>query len=510
VSGPEAAGGAADVAKAHAAALAGGDAARWPGKMAVRDRVRLLLDEDSWVEDGLLANAGAGDLPADGVLTGVGTVEGRPVAVIAHDFTVKAGSWGALTCEKQIRILERADRDLLPVFYLVDSAGGRLTDQLGFFAGRRGASHIFQLQVRLSGRVPQLCCLMGPSAAGGAYMPAFTDWVGMVAGNASMYLASPRIAEKVTGERTTLEEMGGALMHASVSGCADEVFDADWQVITAARHLLSYLPDSWTGRPRRLEPVEPAQTLWPDGLIPDDPNVGYDIAAVIDRLVDAGSFFEIKARWAEELVVGLGRIGGRTVGLVANQPSVRSGAIFVDSADKAARFISMCDAYNIPLVFLQDVPGFMVGVDVERQGIIRHGAKMITAMASAEVPKLSVVLRKAYAAGFYAMCAPGFEPRATIALPTATIGTMSADASVNAVYANKIAAIEDPDERAAFVAARRAEQEADFTLLRMGSELVVDTVVAPGELRAELLRRLAAADGWTRRDRSRHHVVSPV
>jgi acetyl-CoA carboxylase carboxyltransferase component len=499
-----------EVTAATAAALAGNDPTRWPDKMPVRDRIRLLLDPGSWVEDGLLAAASQPGLPADGVLTGVGTVDGRHVAVIAHDFTVKAGSWGALTCEKQIRILERADRDLLPVYYLVDSAGGRLTDQLGFFAGRRGASHIFQLQIRLSGRVPQICCLMGPSAAGGAYMPAFTDWVGMVDGNASMYLASPRIAEKVTGEKTTLEEMGGAMMHASVSGCADEVFESDWQVISAARLLLSYLPDGWKDRPRRAPAHEPAVSNWPDGLIPADPNVGYDIDAVIDRLVDAGSFFEIKARWAQEMVTGFARLDGETVGIVANQPSVRAGAIFVDSADKAARFISMCDAYNIPLVFLQDVPGFMVGVDVERQGIIRHGAKMVTAMASAEVPKFSVVLRKAYAAGFYAMCAPGFEPRATIALPTAAIGTMSAEASVNAVYANKIAAIDDPDERAAFVAARKVEQEADFTLLRMGSELVIDTVVAPEDLRAELLRRLGAAVGWRRRPPSRHHPISPV
>jgi acetyl-CoA carboxylase carboxyltransferase component len=503
-------GGPEEVAAATAVALAGGDATRWPDKLSVRDRVHLLLDDGSWVEDGLLASATAEGLPADGVLTGVGTVDGRPVVVIAHDFAVKAGSWGALTCEKQIRILERAHRDLLPVFYLVDSAGGRLTDQLGFFAGRRGASHIFGLQVRLSGRVPQICCLMGPSAAGGAYMPAFTDWVGMVEGNASMYLASPRVAEKVTGEKTTLEEMGGAVMHASVSGCADEVFETDWQVVAAARLLLSYLPDRWTDRPPPAPPEEPEQPSWPDGLIPTDPHVGYDMADVIGRLVDGGSFFEIKAAWAREIVTGFGRLGGRTVGIVANQPSVRSGAIFVDSADKATRFISLCDAFNIPLIFLQDVPGFMVGVAVERQGIIRHGAKMITAMASAQVPKFTVVVRKAYAAGFYAMCAPGFGPRATIALPTATIGTMSAEASVNAVYANKIAAIDDADDRAAFVAARKDEQEADFNLLRMGSELVIDTVVAPEALRHELLARLAAADGWTRSPAERHHPVSPV
>jgi acetyl-CoA carboxylase carboxyltransferase component len=340
-------------------------------------------------------------------------------------------------------------------------------------------------------------------------MPAFCDWVGMVAGNASMYLASPRVAEKVTGERTTLEEMGGAMMHASVSGCGDEVFDSDWEAVAAARLLLSYLPDDFRSAPRRHEPVPPERGEW-DGLVPADPNVGYDVRDVIDGIVDGGTFFEIKARWAQEMVVGLARLEGRVVGVVANQPSVRSGAIFVDSADKAARFISLCDAFNIPLVFLQDVPGFMVGVEVERQGIIRHGAKMIVAMASAEVPKYSVVLRKAYAAGYYAMCAPGFEPRATIAIPTATIGPMSADASVNAVYANKIAAISDEEERAAFVAARTAEQQADINLLRMGSALVVDAVVEPDALRGELAARMVDADRWTRTPGRRHHLISPV
>jgi acetyl-CoA carboxylase carboxyltransferase component len=332
----------------------------------------------------------------------------------------------------------------------------------------------------------------------------------MVDGNASMYLASPRVAEKVTGERTTLEEMGGAVMHATVSGCGDEVFRADWEAIAAARLLLSYLPDSWQSAPERTEAVAPEIADWPEGLIPADPNQAYDVLSVILRLVDAGSFFEIKSGWATEMVTGLGRIGGRVVGIVANQPSVRSGAIFVDSADKAARFISLCDAFNIPLVFLQDVPGFMVGVAVERQGIIRHGAKMITAMAGAEVPKYSVVLRKAYAAGYYAMCAPGFDPHAMIALPTASIGPMSAEASVNAVYANKIAAIEDERERDEFIAARIAEQQADQNLLRMGSDLIVDSVVPPEGLRAELIGRLRSADRWSRPAGRRHHVVSPV
>ncbi|WP_224392393.1 acyl-CoA carboxylase subunit beta [Pseudonocardia sp. ICBG1293] len=503
-------GGTAEVRAAQSAARTGLDPARWPDKLPVRDRLSVLLDPGSWVEDGLLANAGRDGLPADGVLTGVGRIDGRKVAVIAHDYTVKAGSWGELGCEKQVRILERADRDLLPVIYLVDSAGGRLNDQMGFFPGRRGASRIFHLQVRLSGRVPQICCLLGPSAAGGAYMPAFTDWVGMVRGNASMYLASPRIAEKVTGEVTTLEEMGGAEMHATVSGCGDEVFETDGEAIAAARLLVSYLPTSFREKPARTEACPPGPRDWPAGLVPTDPNTAYDVLDVIDRIVDADSFFEVKPRWATEMVTGLGRVDGEVVGIVANQPSVRSGAIFVDSADKAARFITLCDAFNIPIVFLQDVPGFMVGVAVERQGIIRHGAKMVTAMASAEVPRITVVLRKAYAAGYYAMCAPGFEPRATIALPTATIGTMSPEASVNAMYANRIAGIEDPAERAEFLARRVAEQEAEMNLLRMGSDLVVDAVVEPEDLRAELVRRFADAEGWERTPGRRHHNVSPV
>jgi acetyl-CoA carboxylase carboxyltransferase component len=341
-------------------------------------------------------------------------------------------------------------------------------------------------------------------------MPAFTDWVGMVEGKASMYLASPRVAEKVTGERTTLEEMGGALMHATISGCADEVFDEDWQVIAAARKLFSYLPSSFSLAPPTSPPREPEITSWDPEVIPFDPNQPYDVYDVIRRVIDDGSFFEIKARWAPEMMVGLARIEGEVVGIVANQPSVNSGAIFVDSADKAARFITLCDAYNIPLIFFQDVPGFMVGVDVERQGIIRHGAKLVAAMSSAEVPKLTVVLRKAYAAGYYALCAPGFEPRATIALPTATIGTMSPAASVNAMYANRIAEITDPEERERFIAQRVAEQEEDFDLLSMASSLVVDTIVHNYELRSELHSRLQASAGWERTPRRRHHMIAPV
>jgi acetyl-CoA carboxylase carboxyltransferase component len=494
---------------AIAAAGRGGEPSRLGSKLPVRRRLELLLDPGSLVEDGLLANSVEPGHEADGVVTGTAKIGGRPIAVIAHDPAVKAGSWGLRTVEKQVRILELADGDLLPVFYLVDSAGGRLTDQLGFFAGRRGAARIFHLQVRLSGRVPQLCVLFGPAAAGGAYMPAFCDWIGMVDGNASMSLASSRVAKVVVGEDVSLEEMGGARMHTTVSGTGDQLFGDEETAIVALQRLFDYLPQSYLDRPTPVAGAEPAESDWAD-MIPENPRTSYDVRAVIDRLVDRSSFFEVKASWAAEIVVGLGRMDGRVVGVVANQPRVKGGAIFVDSADKAARFISWCDAFNIPLVFLTDVPGFMVGSAVERQGIIRHGAKLIMAMASAQVPRFCVVLRKAYAAGYYAMSSPGFEPRATIALPSAQIGAMSAEAAVRAVFARKIDGIDDPDDRARYLEDRNREYSRDLDLLRLASDLYVDAVV-PGELvRQELIRRLDAASGWRRGPLSRHHNVSPA
>jgi acetyl-CoA carboxylase carboxyltransferase component len=497
------------LAEATATALAGGDTARLGTKLPVRERIALLLDEGSLVEDGLLASMHDERLPADAVITGTGTVDGRRVAVIAHDPTVKAGSWGPRTVEKQIRILERADLDRLPVFYLVDSAGGRLTDQIGFFPGRRGAARIFHLQVGLSGRVPQICCLFGPSAAGGAYMPAFCDWVGMVDGNASMFLASPRIAEKAVGEVTTLEEMGGARMHTEVSGCGDELCTDDGQAIARAKAFFSYLPSSWESRPAEVLPQAPAETDW-EGVIPTSLRAAYDIHPVIDRLVDADSFFEVKPRWAKEIVVGFARLDGSAIGIVANQPLVKTGAIQVDSADKAARFITLCDAFNLPLLFLTDLPGFMIGSKVEREGIIRHGAKMIAAMASTRVPRICLVIRKAFAAGYYAMSCPGFEPRATIALPSAQIGAMASEAAVNAVSAKHLAAMASEEEREAFIAEHKIEFEKELDPLRLASDLLVDAVVEPTAARRELILRLRAAAGWSTPTTSRFRGNFPV
>ena len=501
--------------EANAAALAGGPERHHAktaeqGKLPVRERVERLLDPESFSEEAMLANWDADGLGADGVVTGLGTIGGRTVALMANDPTVKAGSWGAKTVEKIIRIQERALSLEVPMIYLVDSAGARITDQVQMFPGRRGAGRIFHNEVRMSGRVPQVCVLFGPSAAGGAYIPAFCDVVVMRDGNASMYLGSPRMAQMVIGEHVTLEEMGGARMHTGISGCGHFLAATDEEAIEVARSYLGYMPTNFREEPPTAAPGEPDPTAVPSEVVPSDEKTPFDIKRLIEGVCDAGTFLEVHARWAKELVVGYARLDGRAVAIVANQPKQKGGVLFVDSSDKAARFIIDRNAFNIPLLFLADVPGFMIGKAVERQGIIRHGAKMVSAVSSATVPKISVVVRKAYGAGLYAMAGPAFEPDACIALPGAQIAVMGPEAAINAVYFNQIEAIEDEAERAEFVADKRAEYSEDIDILHLASELVIDSVIEPDDLRAELIRRYAQAEGKDRRFSERHNPITPV
>ena len=482
------------------------------GKLFARERLKLLLDDGGrdFVEDGLLANNSAADLPADGVITGVGKIHGRTVAVMANDSTVKAGSWGARTVEKIIRIQEIAGRLAVPMLYLVDSAGARITDQLDMFPGRRHAGRIFHNQVHLSGAVPQICLLFGPSAAGGAYIPAFCDVVFMVEKNASMYLGSPRMAEMVIGEKISLEELGGARMHCEVSGCGDLLAKDERECIAKARDYLSYLPERAGEKPPVIAgkaPVSSARAI--DAIMPQNHNQSFDIVQVIESIVDEGSFFELKKLFAREIVTGFARLDGKVVGIVANQPKWKGGVLFVDSADKAARFIWLCDAFEIPLLFLADVPGFMIGKKVEREGIIRHGAKMISAMSDATVPKICVVLRKAYGAGLYAMCGPAFDPDVTIALPQASIAVMGPEAAVNAVYFNKIQD-KPAAERAAYVEALREEYRRDVDLYKLAADLHIDAIIPGAELRQELIRRYAACTNKRVPQLPRKRSVLPV
>ncbi|CAN5764861.1 acyl-CoA carboxylase subunit beta [soil metagenome] len=477
----------------------------------MRERVARLVDQGSFSEEALLANWEEEGFGADGVVTGAATVAGRPICLMANDPTVKAGSWGPRTVEKIIRIQERALAARVPSVYMVDSAGARITEQVRMFPGRRGAGRIFHTEVKLSGVVPQVCVLFGPSAAGGAYIPAFCDVVIMRDGNASMYLGSPRMAEMVIGERVTLEEMGGARMHTGVSGCGHFLVGTDEEGVDLAARYLSYMPSSYGVEPPAAAPAEPEASGGPIGaLLPTDENKPFDMQGLIDALVDGGSFLEVQRRWAKELIVGYGRLDGRVVGIVANQPRQRGGVLFVDSADKAARFIWTCNAFNVPLLFLADVPGFMIGTQVERQGIIRAGAKMISAVSEATVPKLSVIVRKAYGAGLYAMAGPAFEPDGCIALPGAKIAVMGPEAAVNAVYFNQVQAIEDEEERATFVERLRTDYAAEIDVLHLASELVVDAVIEPDDLRAELVRRYASLGSKARDWPAKHNPVTPV
>src|SRR5690625_1527342 len=481
------------------------------GKMFVRERLECLFDEDLDIEDAFFANCLADEhLPSDGVVTGIGQINGQKVAVMANDSTVKAGSWGKRTVEKIVRIQETAMNLEIPMLYLVDSAGARITDQIEMFPGRRGAGRIFHNQIKMSGRVPQVCLLFGPSAAGGAYIPAFCDIVVMVDGNASMYLGSPRMAEMVIGEKVTLEEMGGAKMHCSVSGCGDVLAQSEEEAIEFARRYLTYFPANFRQKPELIDskPIGSFEKSMTE-IIPENQNVPFDMYELINRLIDEDSFCEIKKLFAPEIITGLARIDGRSVGIIANQPRVKGGVLFPDSADKAAKFIQLCDAFNIPLLFLMDIPGFMIGTSVEKAGIIRHGAKMLAMMSEATVPKISVVVRKAYGAGLYAMAGPAFEPDACLALPTAQIAVMGPEAAVNAVYANKIASLSE-DERQNFIKEKHEAYKEDIDIYRLASEMVVDDIVHPDDLRDELVKRFSIYESKNITFTERKHGVYPV
>jgi acetyl-CoA carboxylase carboxyltransferase component len=486
------------------------DKLRAEGKLFVRDRLRLLLDADRpFEEDWLFARAAEADTPADGVVTGVGWVGGRAVCVMANDYTVKAGSWGEKTVQKIVRIQEKAARLQLPLVYLVDAAGGRISEQIRIFPGRFHAGRIFYNEVQLSGVVPQVCVLFGPSPAGSAYLPALTDVVIMVDGKASLYVGSPRMVEMAIGEKTTLEDLGGARMHCTVSGCGDVLAESDEDAIALAQRYLAYMPTSHRERPPAAAPVGPAPGRSIEEIVPHDQRKYFDMYEVIARVVDAGSWFEIKRLFAPEVIVGFARIDGRVVGIVANQPKVKGGVLMVDSSDKAARFIWLCNAYNVPLVYLADVAGFMVGSKVERQGIIRHGAKMIFATSQATVPKISVIVRKCYGAGLYAMCGPAFEPDAALSLPQGQIAIMGPEPAVNAVYYNRIMELPEA-ERAAWVKQKRDEYAQDVDIYKLASEMLVDDIVPGSRLREELIKRLAFAESKAQEFPPRRNGVYPV
>lgn len=462
------------------------------GKLFVRDRLRLFFPGGPSFEDGLFANNRSAELPADGMVTGAGELDGRTVFFMANDYTVKAGSMAEKGVEKFLRVQERALRARKPILYLVDSSGARITDQAGFFANLRGIGKYFYYHALLSGAIPQISVLYGPCIAGAAYTPVFCDFSIMVRGMSAMAIASPRMVEMVTGEKVEMQQLGGADLHMRESGSCHLIAEDEDHAAQLVSDLLSYLPDHFEAQPPRYEARPPkADAGALDEIVPEDPNKAFDMHRVIEAVVDEDSVLELSPDYAPELITAFARLGGRVVGIVANNSAHKAGAIFPESAEKAAEFILKCDAFNVPLVYLCDTPGFMVGLDVEKKGILRRGRQFIYATSTATVPKFCVVVRKAYGAGIYAMCGPAYEPDATLALPGAEIAVMGAEAAINAVYYRHIEAIKDPKEREKFIAEKRKEYKHDIDIHVMADDLVVDHVVPPSQLRDELIRRLA-------------------
>jgi acetyl-CoA carboxylase carboxyltransferase component len=483
------------------------------GKLTVRDRLDLLVDPGTWVEYGLLADhmdAGLGDryLAADGAITGVGAIDGRLVAIAAYDFSVMAGSMGAVGESKIARMRAHALRQRMPFVWLLDSAGARIQSTSGStFAG---AGALFREQVAMSGVVPMVAAMLGHCAAGTAYIPGLADFVPMVKGTSSMALGGRHLVKAAVGEDVTEEEMGGSGVHTKVSGVADLEVADDEECLRVVRDYLSFFPQHNRERPPVRATTDPvdrrAEELY--DIVPTAPRRAYDVRKVVDAIVDDGRVFWMKPEWAKNLVTGLARVGGQPIGIVANQPMVLGGALDVNAADKAARFVWLCDAFNIPLVFLHDVPGFIVGSAVEKQGIIRHGAKMLFAVSEATVPKISVILRKSYGAGYFVMNGLAYEADYIVAWPTAEIAVMGPDGAVNIIHRRVLEAIEDEDERAAKRLELAEEIRANIDPYIAAGHAQLDDVIDPADTRAAIARGLRiTADKQVDRPWRKHGVL---
>ena len=485
------------------------------GKLTVRERIDRLFDKDTFTEIGLHAtHAGiapelAGrDTPADGVVTGFGRIDGRLAALIAYDFTVMAGSMGRNAETKCNRAREIAYTKRMPMIWLIDSAGARIQEAIGsrWFAG---SGLLFREESVWSGVVPQVAAMMGPGAAGTAYIPALADFVPMVRGTSNMALGGPPLVKAVVGEDVTAEELGGSRVHCEVSGVGDLEVESDEACIAVVKEYLSYFPSHNQEAPPVIACDDPVDRR-DDALLavmPDSPRRAYDVKTVIRAVVDHGRMLEIKPGWARNIVTTLGRLNGHPVGIVANQPMVLGGALDLDAADKAARFIMLCDAFGIPLVFLQDVPGFMVGSRVERAGIIRHGAKMLYAVSEATVPKLTVVMRKAYGAGYFVMCGRAYEPDLIVAWPTAEISVMGPEGGTNIIFRKEIAAAASPEQE-------RARRVEEFRRLInpyiAAAGALIDDVIDPRETRPVVIRALEMARTKKVERPWKKHGVMPV
>jgi acetyl-CoA carboxylase carboxyltransferase component len=486
------------------------------GKLPVRERLDLLLDAGTFVEFGQLADsmdpglADKGYLAADGMVAGIGEIDGRRVAVCAYDFTVMAGSMGAIGEDKTSRMRELAVRQRIPMIWLLDSAGARIQSAVGStFAG---AGALFREQVAMSGVVPMVAAMLGHCAAGTAYIPALADFVPMVKGTSSMALGGRHLVKAATGEDVSEEEMGGSAVHTKISGCADLEVADDAECLRTVRTYLSFFPSNNLEAPPVRETSDPVDRRVGElyDIVPTAPRRAYDVRKVIHAVVDDGDFFPVKPEWAKNVVTGLARVGGQPVGIVANQPMVLGGALDVNAADKTARFVWLCDAFGIPLVFLQDVPGFIVGSAVEKQGIIRHGAKMLFAVSEATVPKVTIVLRKAYGAGYFVMNGMAYEADYIAAWPTAEISVMGPDGAVNIIFRRQLEAFPEGEARTAERLRLAEEIRSTIDPYIAAGYARVDDIIDPAETRHAIWRGLHVSKDKTVDRPWRKHGVLPV
>ena len=460
------------------------------GKLTARERLELLLDQGSFQELDPFVTHRSHDFGADNqrpvgdaVVTGSGKIDGRTVFVFSQDFTVFGGSLSEVVAEKICKIMDLAIKNGAPVIGLADSGGARIQEGVSSLAGY---GEIFQRNVMASGVVPQISVIMGPSAGGAVYSPALTDFVFMVEGTGQMYITGPDVIKAVTGEEVTHEELGGALSHATRSGVAHFSVPGEEECLQTVKRLLSFLPSNNMQEPPAIEPTDDPLREVPEllSLVPDDPNAPYDMIEVVKRVIDNGDFFEVHERFAPNMIVGFARMGGRTVGIIGQQPMYLAGVIDIDSSVKAARFVRFCDAFNIPLVTFIDVPGFMPGTAQEYGGIIRHGAKLIYAYAEATVPKISVITRKAYGGAYLVMSSKHLRGDINLAWPSAEIAVMGADAAVNVISREEISKAEDPEAtRKALVADYQKRLSNPYVAASRG---YIDDVIDPRQTRVKI------------------------
>ena len=484
------------------------------GKLTARERLDLLFDASSFVEINKLAESQSVDfgmqekkVPGDGVVTGYGNINGRLVFAYAQDVTVLGGSVGTIHGQKICRIMDEAIKVKAPLVALNDSGGGRLHE--GFFASR-GVAGMFYRNTAASGLIPQITGMMGSSAGVAVYSPALTDFIVMVKGQSHMVITGPAIIREVTGEDISLEELGGARVHSEITGQAHLVAESDRECIEIIKKLLGYLPSNNEEHPPVVESADSPDRIDDslEEIVPADFKKSYDMRRVILRVVDQEDFYEILPRYATNIIIGFARLDGSTVGIVANQPRVKAGCLDVNASDKAARFIRFCDAFNIPLVNLVDVPGYFPGVTQEHAGIIRHGAKMLYAYSEATVPKITLALRKEYGGAVMGMCCVGMGVDLMLAWPIARLVVLDTTAAVNLIFRKEIKAAEDPDE---FRQQKIEEYDYKYSNpYHAASNMLVDSVIEPRETRPQLIKALRMLKNKQRPEPNKRHGNIPL